>query len=196
MTSLFTKTAIEVCEGQQFDMEFENRFDVKVSEYIEMIRLKTAVLLGCALKAGALLANAENKVAEKFYDLGINLGLAFQLQDDLLDSFGLQETFGKKIGGDILANKKTYLSINALEKATGQRKNRLLDLMNNTEITPDEKISETLAIYNELNIKEITKQKIENYFKKYNDLFKLIPVEASRKKQLLEFSNSMLNRDN
>ena len=107
---LFTNTAIEVCEGQQFDMEFEKRMDVNEAEYLEMIRLKTAVLLACSLKTGALLAGADSHVAGQLYEFGINLGLAFQLQDDLLDSFGIQESFGKKIGGDILANKKTFLS--------------------------------------------------------------------------------------
>ncbi len=194
--SLFTKTAIEVCEGQQYDMEFENRFDVSEAEYIEMIRLKTAVLLGCALKAGALLANAGSNVSGKLYELGINLGLAFQLQDDLLDSFGTQETFGKKIGGDILANKKTFLSINAIERSSGNLKARLTDLMIRPDIEPGEKISETLDIYNRLKIKEITELKIESYFKKFNDLFNRIPVEESRKQPLIELSNSMLNRVN
>lgn len=191
---LFTKTAIEVCEGQQFDMEFENRLDVAESEYIEMIRLKTAVLLACGLKAGALLANAGNEVAEQLYEYGINLGLAFQLQDDLLDSFGTQEFFGKKIGGDILANKKTFLSINALQNATGNLETEMLNWMKLKDFNQEEKISAVLKIYNLLNIKELTEQKIESYFEKCRDIFNQISIDESRKKQLLEISKSMLKR--
>jgi len=191
---LFTKTAIEVCEGQQFDMEFENRQDVSNVEYLEMIRLKTAVLLACGLKAGALLANADDLVANQLYDFGLNLGLAFQLQDDLLDSFGNQQSFGKKIGGDILANKKTFLSINALQNAGAEQKTELLHWMNVAEYNPEEKIKAVLNIYNQLNIKQLTEQKIESYFQKCREVFQLISVENERKKQLLEISNSMLNR--
>lgn len=191
---LFTKTAIEVCEGQQFDMEFENRLNVNESEYIEMIRLKTAVLLACGLKAGALLANAEVELANQLYEFGINLGLAFQLQDDLLDSFGNQESFGKKIGGDILANKKTFLSITALENARGDVKTELIGWLNKKEFNSSEKIKEVLNIYNQLNIKELTEQKIETYFQKCRTVFNEISIEESRKKHLQEISNNMLNR--
>lgn len=193
---LFTKTAIEVCEGQQLDMEFENRLEVDENEYIEMIRLKTAVLLACALKAGALLANAGLGVANQLYEFGINLGLAFQLQDDLLDSFGVQESFGKKIGGDILANKKTYLSIKALETVTGNRKQELIGWMNKTDFNPSEKINAVLSIYTQLNIKELVQQKIDSYFQKCQSVFEQISVVESRKQQLQEISNSMLNRVN
>jgi geranylgeranyl diphosphate synthase type II len=191
---LFTKTAIEVCEGQQYDMEFENRMNVDETEYIEMIRLKTAVLLACGLKAGALLANAKTEVADQLYEFGINLGLAFQLQDDLLDSFGNQESFGKIIGGDILANKKTFLSIKALEKASGSRETELLWWMNKKEFKPTEKIEGVLEIYNQLNIKELTEQKVESYFNKCSDIFQQISIEDNRKKHLHEISNNMLNR--
>jgi len=191
---LFTKTAIEVCEGQQFDMEFENRLNVSEVEYLEMIRLKTAVLLACGLKAGALLADAKSVVANQLYEFGLNLGLAFQLQDDLLDSFGDQQSFGKKIGGDILANKKTFLSINALQNAGSEVKKELLHWMNVSEYDQDEKISSVLKIYNQLNIKTLTEQRIESYFQKCRAIFQQISVEEGRKKQLLEISNSMLNR--
>lgn len=191
---LFTKTAIEVCEGQQLDMEFENRLLVTENEYIEMIRLKTAVLLACALKAGALVANAGLDVANQLYDFGINLGLAFQLQDDLLDSFGTQESFGKKIGGDILANKKTYLLIKALETADIELKQELIRWLEKTEFNPSEKIKAVLDIYNRLNIKEFTQQKIDFYFQKCNTVFSQISVNESRKQQLQEVSSSMLNR--
>jgi len=191
---LFTKTAIEVCEGQQFDMEFENRLVVDENEYIEMIRLKTAVLLACGLKAGALLANAGTDVANKLYEFGINLGLAFQLQDDLLDSFGMQESFGKKIGGDIIANKKTFLSIKALELAPDQLKQEFTGWLNKKEFNPSEKINAVLNIYNQLNIKELTQQKIETYFRNCNAVFEQISIEECRKQALREISNSMLNR--
>ena len=194
LLDLFTKTAIEVCEGQQFDMEFENRIDVAESEYIEMIRLKTAVLLACGLKAGAILGNANNEVANQLYEFGINLGLAFQLQDDLLDSFGNQESFGKKIGGDILANKKTFLSINALQKASGNLKTELLNWMITEEFIPEKKISAVLKIYDQLNIKKLTEQKIESYFQKCRTVLQQMSIEESRKKQLYEISNSMLKR--
>lgn len=191
---LFTKTAIEVCEGQQFDMEFENRLNVSKNEYLEMIRLKTAVLLACGLKAGALLANANSVVADQLYEFGLNLGLAFQLQDDLLDSFGDQQSFGKKIGGDILANKKTFLSINALQNAQGELKTKLLNWMDSSEYNQEEKISTVLKIFNQLNVKQLTEQKIESYFQKCRAIFQQISVDDNRKKQLLEISNSMLNR--
>jgi geranylgeranyl diphosphate synthase type II len=191
---LFTKTAIEVCEGQQFDMEFENRLLVAENEYIEMIRLKTAVLLACALKAGALAANADIKVADQLYEFGINLGLAFQLQDDLLDSFGTQESFGKKIGGDILANKKTYLLIKALETADSALKQELINWIEKTEYNKEEKINAVLNIYNRLNIKELTQQKIDFYFQKSGSVFNQISVAENRKQQLQEISSSMLNR--
>jgi len=126
-----------------------------------MILLKTAVLLACVVKAGALAANAQIDVANQLYEFGINLGLAFQLQDDLLDSFGTQESFGKKIGGDILANKKTFLSIKALEKAPESLKHELKSWMKKTEFNPAEKISRVLNIYNQLNIKDLTQHKKE-----------------------------------
>ena len=191
---LFTKTAIEVCEGQQLDMEFENRLNVEESEYLEMIRLKTAVLLACGLKAGALLANTGIKIANQLYEYGINLGIAFQLQDDLLDSFGSQESFGKKIGGDILANKKTFLSIKALENATGEIKSELLLWLSKSGYNPSEKITAVLDIYNQLNIKELTEQKIESYFQKCTTVFQQISINEKQKQQLQEISEGMLNR--
>lgn len=191
---LFTKTAIEVCEGQQLDMEFENRLLVAENEYIEMIRLKTAVLLACALKAGALVANTGLEIANQLYEYGINLGLAFQLQDDLLDSFGTQESFGKKIGGDIVANKKTYLLIKALETADIELRKELIGWLEKTGYDPAEKIKAVLEIYNRLKIKDLTQQKIDFYFQKCNAVFDKILVAESRKKQLQEISSSMLNR--
>lgn len=190
---LFTRTAIEVCEGQQLDMDFENRIDVAEAEYLEMIKLKTAVLLACSLKAGALAAAVDNQTAGMLYNFGLNLGLAFQLQDDLLDSFGDQAVFGKKIGGDIKANKKTFLLIKALERADKTTKNELLNWLE-TAAPDDEKVKAVLGIYNRLNIKEITQRKIDEYFKSCSDILRAINVETEKKENLREISNIMLNR--
>ncbi len=191
---LFTQTAIEVCEGQQFDMDFEGRLDVTENEYLEMIRLKTAVLLACGLKAGALLANASNEMAEQLYNFGINLGMAFQLQDDMLDTFGEQETFGKRIGGDILSNKKTFLLIKALEKTTGKEKIELLEWIRRKDFDENEKIQSVTRIYNQLNITELVRNKVEFYFQEAMRLYADIPLDESRKSSLLSVSNNMLNR--
>lgn len=191
---LFTRTAVEVCEGQQYDMDFENRLDVSEEEYLEMIRLKTAVLLACGLKAGALLANTSSDVADYLYQFGLNLGLAFQLQDDLLDTFGNQESFGKKIGGDILANKKTFLLIKALENAEGETKSELLDWIGKTEFDANKKIEAVTRIYNQLKIKESVEKKIDYYFQQTLKIYQQIPLGKSRKNALLSLSNNMLNR--
>lgn len=194
VAQLFTQTAIEVCEGQQLDMEFENRLDVTEHEYLEMIRLKTAVLLACSLKSGALLAGSDEQMAEQLYDFGINLGLAFQLQDDMLDTFGDLETFGKRIGGDILSNKKTYLLIKALENASPDLKSDLLLWIGKTSFNPEEKIAAVTMIYNQLGIKELVQQKVDSYFKKASMISDAIPIDESRKNVLLVLSDSMLKR--
>jgi geranylgeranyl diphosphate synthase, type II len=192
--NLFTETALQVCEGQQYDMDFENRMDVTEEQYLEMIRLKTAVLLGCSLKAGALLADASDETAQQLYDFGINLGLAFQLQDDWLDSFGNQKDFGKKIGGDILANKKTWLLIKALEKATGKAKTSLNYWLDAKEFAEEEKIESITAIYNELGIKRLGEEKIELYFNTAEKILQNLPVTELRKVPLQTLSRSMLGR--
>ena len=153
---IFSQTAIEVCEGQQYDMEFENRNDVKEEEYIEMIRLKTAVLLAASLKIGALSGGANETEAQALYDFGINIGIAFQLKDDLLDVYGDEATFGKNIGGDICCNKKTYLLINALNKAEGEQKESLKNWIEKDEFNRTEKIKAVTSIYNQLKLKEKT----------------------------------------
>ena len=163
--NLFSQTAMEICRGQQYDMEFESRNDVKEEEYIEMIRLKTAVLLACSLKTGALLGGASQSDADNLYAYGINIGLAFQLQDDLLDVYGDTKTFGKNIGGDILCNKKTFILINALRLANEKQKETLSSWMNKTAFDPEEKIKTFTSIYNELGLKELTENKIETYYK-------------------------------
>ncbi len=191
---LFTKTAIEVCEGQQLDMDFEIRLDVTEKEYLEMIRLKTAVLLACSLKSGALLANADPVISESLYDFGINLGLAFQLQDDMLDTFGDQETFGKKIGGDILANKKTYLLIKALELASKEQSDKLVGWLNKSEFIPDEKIREVISIYKQIGVKGQTEQKIEHFYRKALQNLEDIKLPNGQKEPLLSLSEKMIKR--
>lgn len=193
---LFTKTAIEICEGQQLDMDFENRSGVAEKEYIEMIRLKTAVLLACSLKTGAMLAGAPDKIAEQLYELGINLGLAFQLQDDLLDTFGNQETFGKKIGGDILANKKTFLLVKALELAPAKVFKELMCQINSVSHIPEEKIKSVKEIFLQLNIREITEKKIDLYCRQSINILEKIELSPNLKLPLENLINNMLKRNN
>ncbi len=193
---LFSRTAIEVCEGQQFDMDFESRLNVSETEYLEMIRLKTAVLLACSLKTGALLANSDNETANLLYEFGINLGFAFQLQDDLLDSFGDQKTFGKKIGGDILANKKTYLLINALENSSATEKTELLNWINKKDFIEEKKIEAVKNIFNKLNIQELTESKINFYFTKSTSILQKLAKNENKTELLIELTNQMLKRNN
>lgn len=195
VVKLFSETAIEVCEGQQFDMDFENRLDVAEVEYMEMIRLKTAVLLACSLKAGALLANSDGEIANQLYEVGINMGLAFQLQDDLLDSFGDQKTFGKKIGGDILSNKKTYLLIKALETSSPANKKELLSLINNKDFNAEDKIKSVVNIYNQANIKELTLSKIDYYFRQSSSILQALPIDKDKIQPLAALSNQVLKRN-
>ena len=161
---LFTMTALEICGGQQYDMEFETRDDVEEAEYLEMIRLKTAVLLACCLKTGAILGGATKEDANHLYNFGINIGLAFQLQDDLLDVYGDPVTFGKNIGGDILCNKKTFLLINALKRSSEEQKDTLESLINQTNVNAEEKIKAVTTIYNDLDLKALTENKMIEYY--------------------------------
>ncbi len=193
--SLFTETAIEVCEGQQYDMDFESRLDVTVEEYLEMIRLKTAVLLACSFKMGALAANTSRENAQLIYDFGINLGLAFQLQDDLLDVYADQAKFGKRIGGDIVANKKTFLLINALKRATGENKEQLSYWLEQENYDEAEKISAVKAIYEATAVKEITEQAIQDYYNKALGCLSQIQVPETHKTELLDLANSILKRE-
>jgi geranylgeranyl diphosphate synthase type II len=191
---LFTRTAIEVCEGQQFDMDFESRLDVTEAEYLEMIRLKTAVLLACGLKGGALLAEVSDELANQLYAFGENLGLAFQLQDDLLDTFGDQNTFGKKIGGDILANKKTFLLINALQNASPEKRQELLGWIAQKDFNPEAKIEGVTSIYLETGVKKIAEQKVDDYFEIALQILADLAVEDVVKQPLRELALKMLTR--
>lgn len=191
--SLFSQTATEICCGQQFDMEFESRLDVSIEEYIEMIRLKTAVLLGCALQEGAIIGNASDEDAKHLYDFGINIGLAFQLKDDLLDVYGDPETFGKKIGGDILCNKKTFLLINALQ--SNETKEELLGWINKTSYDEAEKIKAVTEIYNKLDLKTISESLIKEYYEKGISSLDKVSVSTDRKQELSKLAEDLMFRN-
>jgi len=193
---VFNQTALEVCEGQQYDMEFENRDHVSEKEYLRMIELKTSVLLAGALKIGALLGNAHAADADLLYEYGRNLGLAFQLQDDLLDVYGDEKVFGKQIGGDIVSNKKTFLLIKAREIA-GDEDLKTLEfwLQNNNKGGRDEKIKEVTKIYDNLNIKEVTKEKILSLTQKALNLLDDVKVENHKKIELRNLAGKLINRN-
>lgn len=191
---LFSKTAVEVCGGQQYDMEFETRNDVTEEEYIEMIRLKTAVLLAGALKMGAILADAPAADAEHLYQFGIALGLAFQLQDDLLDVYGDTATFGKNIGGDILCDKKTFLLINAFRRANPLQLDTLNRWIGASEINPAEKIAAVTRIYDELKLKKLSEEKIETYFDEAMLHLEALSVEKEKLAALKEVSRKLMHR--
>lgn len=191
---LFTETALEVSEGQQFDMEFETRNDVAEEEYIEMIRLKTSVLLACALKMGALVAGASDADANALYAFGEKVGLAFQLQDDLLDVYGDPKVFGKAIGGDITSNKKTFMLINAFNRADAGTRAELERWTTATEFDPAEKIAAVTEIYNRLGIDKLAEQRIKEYFEQSRQHLDELSVSDDRKAVLREYTERMMNR--
>lgn len=193
--SEFTKTAREVCEGQQYDMNFETHDIVSISEYLEMIRLKTAVLIGCSLKLGAVLAKASPIESNKIYLFGENIGMAFQLQDDLLDVFGDTRTFGKEIGGDILSGKKTFLLLKAYELANDNERTILDKYLSDHSISDQEKISKVKSVYESLNIWKLTQNEISQYFSKAAHSLEEIHAEASDKAVLESFANELLKRN-
>lgn len=195
MMQLFSETALEVCEGQQFDMDFESRMDVSIQEYLNMIRLKTAVLLACSLKLGALAANAPAQTSDLIYVFGLNLGIAFQLQDDLLDVFAVQDKFGKKIGGDIISNKKTFLLLKALEIAENGTKKSLQEWINKKEFNGDEKIEAITNIYKDLNIKTITKSFINEFYQSALNVLEEINIASAKKTELLRLAALIMQRD-
>lgn len=191
----FNETAIGVMEGQQYDMEFESRHDVSIDEYMEMIRLKTAILLAGALKIGALCANAPETEIERLYRFGIHLGLAFQLQDDLLDAYGDTATFGKKTGQDILDNKKTFLPLKALQTGNAEQTERLRNLFSSTTNLPDEeKIAQVLALYNQLDIRQHTQEEIDRQFAIANESLDAIALPNERKASLQKMAQALLGR--
>ena len=192
---LFSQTAAEICEGQQYDVDFEKRELVKGEEYLEMIRLKTAVLLGCALKTGAWIGGAGEEDAQLLYDFGINIGLAFQLKDDLLDVYGDEATFGKKIGGDILCNKKTYLLIHALELAKGNNATEIqkwLKISDNHLAT--EKINAITSLYDKLGVKTICEDKMQYFYSKAIANLKKVSVLENKKQELTNLAEKLMFR--
>lgn len=192
---LFNRTAIEVCEGQQLDMEFETRKDVGIDEYLEMIRLKTAVLPATALKTGAILARAPEKEAQLIYTVGINVGLAFQLIDDVLDVYGEQDKFGKSIGNDILTRKKTFLYLKAYELATDIQRSELDACFSRVDISPNEKIRKVVAIYDALNVKAEVYKVVDEYYNKAFDTFNTLDVVPQRRAELEKFIEKLALRN-
>lgn len=192
---LFTETALEIGEGQQYDMEFEHRNDVTEAEYIEMIRLKTSVLLACATKIGAILAGADEKDADNLYRFGEQLGLAFQLQDDLLDVYGDPAVFGKAIGGDITSNKKTYMLINAFLRADDSQRQELRRWVETKEFDRQEKIQAVTRLYNEIGIRQLCEEKINYYFELARHTLYEVNAPEERKQPLRSFMDELLHRD-
>lgn len=189
----FSQTAAQVCEGQQMDMDLETMDQVQVEDYLKMIELKTAVLLACSLKVGALVAEASEADADLLYDFGIYMGLGFQLMDDVLDVFGDSEKVGKQSGGDILADKKTYLLLDALERGDALQKAELNKWMGNkTDAT--KKIEAVKAVYKQLEIESRARSKAEEFFSKADHLLDAVTIEKERKQNLREFAQIMKNR--
>lgn len=195
LAQIFSKTALEVCEGQQYDVDFELRNDVTEAEYLKMIEYKTAVLVGAAMKMGALVANASKEDSEKIYEFGRLLGIAFQLQDDYLDAFGNPETFGKQVGGDIIENKKTYLYLKAMKHAAKEEQQQLVQLFNNeVEVTVAEKVAYVKQVFETSNAAQLTKEAIKNYTQKALDILNELSIDSSKKKVLIDFSESLMSR--
>ena len=192
--SLFTETALEIDEGQQLDVEFETRNDVTEEEYIEMIRLKTSVLLACALKIGAILGGASDEDADNLYKFGEQIGLAFQLQDDLLDVYGDPKVFGKNIGGDITSNKKTYMLINAVNRANDTQRQELMRWIDAKVFDRDEKVKAVTALYDEIAIRELCEQKMEACYALAQTYIDKVSVPEDRKTTLKAYAAAMMKR--
>lgn len=192
---LFSATAIEVCEGQQYDMEFESRDNVTADEYINMIRLKTAVLLGCSLQTGAIIGGASASDSKHLYDFGIAIGIAFQLKDDLLDVYGNQETFGKKIGGDILCNKKTWLLIHALILANPQQRIELDSWIRRNDGEQEQKIAAVTALYDQIGVREIAESAMNKYYEDALAHLNAVKVAENRKQILYQLAHQLMFRN-
>ena len=195
LAKLFSKTALEVCEGQQWDVDFETRKDVTIPEYLKMIEYKTAVLVAAAMKMGAIVANTTEKEADLIYDFGLNLGLAFQLQDDYLDAFGDPETFGKQVGGDIIENKKTYLYLKALEFANLNDKQRLLELFESEIEDNSIKIEQAKTIFIASGADKITQEAIEEYTLKAFSTLDKMNIDNDKKEILRSFGQNLMQRN-
>ena len=190
---LFSKTALEVCEGQQWDIDFETRSDVSIEEYIKMITYKTSVLIGAAMQMGAMIANVSKKEEEAIYNFGLNLGLAFQLQDDYLDTFGNVETFGKQIGGDIIENKKTFLYLNALNVCESDEKKILLSLYNSEDLNGD-KVEKVTSIFRNNKIDVLVKNEIQKYTEKAFEVLDQLSISEQKKSILKDFGVGLMKR--
>jgi len=192
---VFNDTALKICEGQQLDMDFENNINVTIKDYIYMISLKTAVFIACSLKIGAIIGGANAKDSQLIYDAGYNIGLAFQLQDDLLDTYGEKNKFGKQIGGDIISNKKTFLLINALQSANKQQHEELISQLSIKNSDPNEKIKTFIDIYNNLNVKDETLNQINNYLELAITNINDISINSNSKESLYQFVDYIRNRN-
>ncbi|MCX2678875.1 polyprenyl synthetase family protein [Galbibacter sp. EGI 63066] len=195
LARLFSKTAIEVCEGQQYDIDFETREDVSIEEYIKMITYKTAVLVGASLQMGAFIGNAMEEEAQAIYDFGLNLGVAFQLKDDYLDAFGDPKTFGKQVGGDIIENKKTYLYLKTMEKLNADDADQLLHLYSIDPEDPANKIQAVKDLMLSSGGSEATLEAIEDYTQKALDVLDTLSINDDKKELLRNFANELMNRN-
>jgi geranylgeranyl diphosphate synthase type II len=191
----FNACAAHVCEGQQWDMHFEGKQEVSLDQYLKMIKLKTAVLLGFALRLGGLLAGTSEASCDRLYQVGINAGLGFQLKDDLLDVYGESEKFGKQVGGDIIANKKTFLLIKAQELANAEQRAALDQWLNTSTFDPQEKVQAVTAIYDQLGIRQHTEMAIQQYFDQSLTLLKGLQAPEHKKKLLLDFFTKLTRRE-
>ena len=194
LTQLFSKTAREVCEGQQYDMDFPQQAAVSQAQYLEMIRLKTAVLLGCALQMGAMIGGLSSQESQPFYDYGILLGLAFQLQDDYLDAFGDPATFGKQVGGDIIENKKTMLYILTMEKGTASMKRQLRDWCSQQVADPSEKVAAVKALFKAAKADRAIQLLIKEYTDNALSKVTLFPIEEQQKERFRKFAQALMER--
>lgn len=194
LAKLFSKTALEVCEGQQYDIDFETRDDVSIAEYLKMIEYKTAVLVGAAMKMGAIVAKASEEDQNLIYDFGRFLGVAFQLQDDYLDAFGNPETFGKQVGGDILENKKTYLYLKTLELGSDAEKSNLLEVMSSASIANETKVEKVKALFNTSGAAEATQLAVKDYTKKAFSVLEKLNISDDKKQILQLFGEQLMNR--
>lgn len=194
LTTLLSSTARKVCEGQQYDMDFPTQSNVTQAEYLEMIRYKTAELLGCSLQMGAISGGLSRGASQPFYDFGIDLGLAFQLQDDYLDAFGDPKTFGKQVGGDIIENKKTMLFLLALERCNAENKTILETLFKTTPADPSQKIEQVKALFVQTGAADQIKQMINNYIQKALDQVDQFPIKNKKKEIFKTFSKELMER--
>ena len=192
----FSTTAVQVCEGQQFDMDFETSSTVSINDYLKMIELKTAVLLGCSLKIGAIIGNAEEENANHIYEFGKNLGISFQLMDDVLDLYGDPEKVGKRVGGDVITNKKTYLLLKAQELASGRSKKDLDFCLSSTVLDDNAKVAKVKAIFDELNIKQLAIDEMNLFYNTAISHLDSIDAPTEKKQVFENFAKSLMNREN